>query len=99
MYIRHGKPGTSAGSVDLASLKTGAASREGVDTPYGNSWTAAAIDNAIGIPDVNGDRVPDLWARFTVDGSVKVYHPSETNANGPAKTVISGGWGDVKAFG
>ncbi|WP_346772011.1 FG-GAP-like repeat-containing protein [Streptomyces sp. JH34] len=99
VYVRHGKPGTVAGSVDLASLKTAAASREGIDTPYGNSWTGAAIDTAIGIPDVNNDRIPDIWARFTVDGSVKVYHPSKTNTNGPAKTVISGGWGDVKAFG
>ncbi|MYU34818.1 DNRLRE domain-containing protein [Streptomyces sp. SID8358] len=99
MYIRHGKPGTAGGSVDLNSLKTAAASREAKDTAYGTSWTSANVDSAIGIPDVNGDRIPDIWARFVVDGSVKVYHPSTTNTNPPAKTVISSGWGDVKAFG
>ncbi|MFI1588666.1 FG-GAP-like repeat-containing protein [Streptomyces halstedii] len=99
MYIRHGKPGATAGSVDLASLKTGAASREAKDTSYGTSWTGANIDTAIGIPDVNGDGIPDIWARFAADGSVKVYHPSKTNTNGPAMTVISSGWGTVKAFG
>ncbi|MYY04235.1 FG-GAP-like repeat-containing protein [Streptomyces sp. ATexAB-D23] len=99
MYVRHGKPGTATGSVDLNSLKTAAASREGKDTSYGTGWTSAKIDTVIGIPDVNGDRVPDIWARFTADGSVKVYHPSTTNTNAPAMTVISSGWGDVKAFG
>ncbi|MFC9947495.1 hypothetical protein [Streptomyces pratensis] len=94
----------AAGEVDRRVLRRRAAAQVQAlvgeaDTPYGNSWTGAAIDTAIGIPDVNNDRIPDIWARFTVDGSVKVYHPSKTNANGPAKTVISGGWGDVKAFG
>ncbi|WP_326700789.1 DNRLRE domain-containing protein [Streptomyces sp. NBC_01754] len=99
MYIRHGKPGPVAGSVDLGSLKTAAASREAKDTPYGTSWSAADIDTVIGVPDVNGDGIPDLWARFAADGSVKVYHPSTTSTNPPAMTVISGGWGDVKALG
>ncbi|WP_330240278.1 hypothetical protein [Streptomyces sp. NBC_00525] len=99
MYIRHGKAGAVSGSVDLNSLKTGAASREGKDTSYGTGWTGAKIDIVMGIPDVNGDRVPDLWARFTADGSVKVYHPSATNTNPAAKTVIYGGWENIKAFG
>ncbi|THA72952.1 VCBS repeat-containing protein [Streptomyces sp. A0958] len=99
MYIRHGKPGTATGSVDLNSLRTAADSREGKDTSYGTGWTGAKIDTVIGIPDINGDRVPDIWARFTADGSVKVYHPSTTNTNPAAKTVISGGWGTIRAFG
>ncbi|MCG7524187.1 FG-GAP-like repeat-containing protein [Streptomyces sp. OfavH-34-F] len=99
MYIRHGKAGAVSGGVDLNSLKTAAASREGKDTSYGTGWTGAKIDIAMGIPDVNGDRIPDIWARFTADGSVKVYHPSATNTNPAAKTVIYGGWENVRAFG
>ncbi|MFE6765510.1 FG-GAP-like repeat-containing protein [Streptomyces sp. NPDC057689] len=99
MYIRHGKPGAVTGSADLKSLETAAASREGKDTSYGTGWTGAKIDTVIGIPDVNGDRIPDIWARFTADGTVKVYHPSATNTNPAAKTVISTDWSAVKAFG
>ncbi|WP_405760897.1 DNRLRE domain-containing protein [Streptomyces sp. NBC_01420] len=99
MYIRHGKPGAVTGSADLKSLETAAASREGKDTSYGTGWTGAKIDTVIGIPDVNGDRIPDIWARFTADGTVKVYHPSATNTNPAAKTVISTDWNAVKAFG
>ncbi|GAA2250027.1 hypothetical protein GCM10010145_16750 [Streptomyces ruber] len=99
MYVRHGKPGAVGGSVDLGSLKTAAVSREGKDTVYGTSWTAANVDTVIGIPDVNGDRIPDLWARFADTGNVKVYHPSKTNTNAPVKTVISSDWSAVKAFG
>ncbi|MFJ1956186.1 DNRLRE domain-containing protein [Streptomyces microflavus] len=98
MYVRHGKPGTVTGSVDLFSLTTGANSREGEDVQYGNNWTQANISAIVSVPDVNGDRIPDMWVRFASDGQTRVYHPSKTNTNGPVKIVLSVDWKTVKAF-
>ncbi|MEV0430858.1 DNRLRE domain-containing protein [Micromonospora sp. NPDC050495] len=98
MYIRHGKPGTVAGSVLLDSLKSAAASRSG-DVAYGTSWTEANVNAVIGIPDVNGDRVPDMWARFASDGAMRIYYPSTTNTNAPVKIVLGDNWNTVKSFG
>ncbi|KWV31093.1 FG-GAP-like repeat-containing protein [Micromonospora rifamycinica] len=98
MYVRHGKPGAVTGTVILDSLKTAAGSRAG-DVPYGTGWTEAAVDALIGIPDVNGDQVPDLWARYSSDGKLRIYHPSSTNTGGPVKIVIEQDWGPVQSFG
>ncbi|MEV6654243.1 DNRLRE domain-containing protein [Streptomyces sp. NPDC051219] len=98
MYVRHGKPGTVAGSVDLNSLTTAANSRDG-DVQYGTSWTEANISAVIGIPDVNGDRIPDMWARFKSDGQTRIYHPSTTNTNAAVRIVLSVDWTNIKAFG
>ncbi|WP_374194651.1 FG-GAP repeat domain-containing protein [Streptomyces sp. ISL-63] len=46
MYVRHGKPGTVAGSVDLVSLTTAANSRDG-DVPYGANWTETNISAVV----------------------------------------------------
>lgn len=97
MYLRRGKPG-AAGGVDLNSLMLANNAVNG-DEPFGTSWTEANVDAAIGIPDINGDGIPDIWARFKSDGHVSIYHPSTTNTNAPVKTVISSGWGDKLAFG
>lgn len=53
----------------------------------------------IGIPDVNGNGVPDLWARFGQDGMMRIYHPSTINTHGPVKIVLGDDWNGVKAFG
>ncbi|MET9436670.1 DNRLRE domain-containing protein [Streptomyces sp. NPDC006551] len=98
MYVRHGKPGSVAGSVNLDSLKLAANSLNG-DVTFGTNWTAANVSTAIGIPDVNGDGIPDIWARFASDGHISVYHPSTTNTNGPVKTVLSVNWNGIKSFG
>ncbi|WP_327237794.1 DNRLRE domain-containing protein [Streptomyces sp. NBC_01317] len=98
IYVRHGKPGATAGSVDLNSLTTAANSRDG-DVSYGGSWTEANISTAIGIPDVNNDNIPDIWARFASDGHVSIYHPSTTNTNAPVKTVSTENWNAYKTFG
>ncbi|MFF8435697.1 DNRLRE domain-containing protein [Streptomyces bacillaris] len=98
MYVRHGKPGTVTGSVDLVSLTTAANSRDG-DVTYGNNWTEANITAVVGVPDLNGDRIPDMWARLGSDGQIRLYHPSKTNTNGPVKVVISTDWSAFKAFG
>ncbi|MCN0179071.1 DNRLRE domain-containing protein [Salinispora arenicola] len=98
MYIRHGKPGAVTGSVDLDSIKLAANSREG-DVSYGVSWTETNVNAVIGIPDVNGNGVPDLWARFGQDGMMRIYHPSTINTHGPVKIVLGDDWNGVKAFG
>ncbi|MFJ8667419.1 hypothetical protein [Streptomyces sp. NPDC093600] len=98
MYVRHGKPGTGAGSVNLDSLKLAANSLNG-DVSFGTNWTAANVSTAIGIPDVSGDGIPDIWARFASTGYISVYHPSTTNTNGPVKTVLSANWNGIKSFG
>ncbi|MGW4464032.1 DNRLRE domain-containing protein [Micromonospora sp. NPDC004704] len=98
MYIRHGKPGPVAGSVDLNSLKLPGNSRSG-DVSYGNSWTSTNVTAVVGIPDISGDRIPDLWARNGPDGSIRVYHPSATNTNPFVKVIIAENWSTIRAFG
>ncbi|SCG58006.1 FG-GAP-like repeat-containing protein [Micromonospora halophytica] len=98
MYVRHGRPGPVAGSVDLHSLKQAAHSRNG-DVSYGTGWTEAAIDVVVAIPDVSGDGVPDLWVRFSSDRKLRVYHPSRTNAGAPVKIVIDHDMVFTKSYG
>ncbi|WP_329541907.1 FG-GAP-like repeat-containing protein [Streptomyces sp. NBC_01358] len=98
MYVRHGKPGSVAGSVNLTSLMLAANSLNG-DVAFGSSWTEANVNAAIGIPDINNDGIPDIWARFASDGHMAVYHPSTTNTNAPVKTVIGSGWNEKLTFG
>ncbi|MFI1188671.1 DNRLRE domain-containing protein [Streptomyces californicus] len=97
MYVRHGKPDTAPGSVNLVSLTTAANSRDG-DVPYGTSWTEAKVSAVIGVPDLNGDRIPDMWARFTADGLIRLYHPSKTDTGPAVKTVLSTDWSAYMAF-
>ena len=99
MYLRQGKPGTVAGSVDLPSLMLGADSLTGKDEPYGTSWTDTNVPTAVGIPDVNKDGIPDIWARLGSDGFTRIYNPSRTNTNPPVKVVLSQDWNAYKAFG
>ncbi|MBN1174579.1 MAG: hypothetical protein JXA67_20605 [Micromonosporaceae bacterium] len=98
VFLRHGKPGAVAGSADLASIKLAGNSREG-DVKVGTGWTPTATTAAIGIPDVNGDRIPDLWARSGTDGQVRVYHPTSTAVGDPVTTAITTDWSNVRAFG
>ncbi|MEU8616997.1 DNRLRE domain-containing protein [Streptomyces sp. NPDC048623] len=98
MYVRHGKPGTVSGSVDLESIKLAANAVDG-DVAFGTGWTETNISAAIGIPDVNKDGIPDIWARDGATGTMKLYYPSTTNTNSPVKTVLSTDWTTVKAFG
>ncbi|MGW4467913.1 helix-turn-helix domain-containing protein [Micromonospora sp. NPDC004704] len=95
---RHGKPGPVAGSVDLNSLKLPGNSRSG-DVSYGTSWTSTNVTAVVGIPDISGDRIPDLWARNGPDGTIRVYHPSATNTNAFVKVIIAENWSTFKAFG
>lgn len=99
MYLRQGRSGTVAGSVDVASLKLAADSLTGKDEPYGTSWTEANIATAIGIPDVNGDGIPDIWSRSGTDGQTRIYFPSRTNTNPAVRVVLSVDWRTLKALG
>jgi hypothetical protein len=99
MYDREGKPGAVTGSVDLDSLKLAANSLTGKDEPYGTGWTEASVPTVIGIPDVSGDGIPDLWARFSSDGYTRIYHPSRTNTNSAVRVVLTVNWNTVKTFG
>jgi len=99
MFVRHGKPGSVTGSVDLESLKLGSASLSGQDVAYGTGWAESAVSTALGIPDVNGDGVPDIWARFASDGQMRIYYPSRTNTNSAVKVVLSTDWRTVKSLG
>lgn len=99
LYVRHGKPGTASGSADLDSLKRAGNSRAG-DVQFGTGWTESAATVAIGIPDVNGDRVPDIWTWSSGDGKIRVVHPSTTNAGAPSRVVLDDAkHKDAKGFG
>lgn len=98
MYLRRGKPGTGTGSVDLNSIALAANSVAG-DESFGTGWTDANVKYAIGVPDLNNDGIPDIWALFVSDGHMAIYNPSTTNTNSAVKTVISSGWMTKKAFG
>ncbi len=98
MYLRRGKPGPGTNSVDLNSIALAANSVAG-DESFGTNWTDTNVKYAIGIPDINNDQIPDIWALFPSDGHMAIYNPSTTNTNLPVKTVIGSGWNDKLAFG
>ncbi len=98
MYVRHGRPGPVSGSVDLVSLKLADGSLNG-DVSYGTGWSESAMPTVIGIPDVSGDGVPDIWARRSSDGQTRIYHPSRTDTGREVKIVLTVDWNAVKAFG
>ncbi|PZT77542.1 MULTISPECIES: VCBS repeat-containing protein [unclassified Streptomyces] len=98
MYIRHGKPNSAGTGLDPMSVAVAVNSREGVDTVYGTGWTAAALDQVISLPDTSGDGIPDLWARETTTGQIRLYHPSKTNTNSMVKVVVSADWSSYFAL-
>lgn len=98
MYVRHGRPGPVSGSVDLVSLKHAADSLNG-DVGYGTNWSEANVATALGIPDVSGDGIPDIWARLRSDGATRIYNPSRTSTGAAVKVVLNVDWNQIKAFG
>lgn len=95
LLIRHGKP-AAAGGTDVNSLASAANSLHGSDAQYGFGWTAAAIPQMTGTPDVNNDNIPDIWAVMS-DGNLRFYAGTAAD-NGPF-TVIGGGWAGVRRIG
>ncbi|WP_353944817.1 FG-GAP-like repeat-containing protein [Streptomyces sp. HUAS MG91] len=88
LRLRLGAPAGTGGAT-LASLSTSADSLGGTDSTYASGWTAGAYPTAFlhGTPDVNKDKIPDLWAMAS-DGSIKFYAGGKT-ALGAGTTVIS----------
>ncbi|MFG1913596.1 hypothetical protein [Micromonospora sp. NPDC048898] len=81
----------------LGSLKTPGGSRSG-DVFYGSGWTASNITALIAVPDLNGDRVPDFWARHASGGGIWVYYAT-TTGTGSAMIVMGDDVSSVKALG
>jgi hypothetical protein len=86
-----------AGSVNLDSLKTSAASRQG-DVTYGGGWQEAQISAVVGTGDVNGDRVPDIYARVKSNGSVRIYHMKSGTSGHTFATALTGDYSAARAF-
>ncbi|MFI5620299.1 DNRLRE domain-containing protein [Streptomyces sp. NPDC051567] len=98
LYLRFGKPGTAPGSTDLLSIATAGASRDKADVNYGAGWTKASIPLVISTPDVNGDRIPDLWAKGS-NGYTWIYHPGAKDTGVAVQAVLGTEWSGIKAFG
>ncbi|MEU1542051.1 FG-GAP-like repeat-containing protein [Actinacidiphila glaucinigra] len=96
LWVRFGKPDGGGGTL-LASITHAVDSLTGVDTNYATGWSPTAITWAAGTPDVNGDHIPDIWAR-NADGTVDFYKGTKTSAGTPVN-VISTDWNDKKALG
>ncbi|MFJ5829553.1 FG-GAP repeat domain-containing protein [Streptomyces sp. NPDC093089] len=97
LLLRHGKPATTGG-VDLTSLTTPAASATGKDEVYGSGgWNRASIPMIIGIPDANGDTIPDLWAVMS-NASIRFY-PGNRTGHGTSTEVGAGGWTGLLTLG
>lgn len=63
----------AGGGVSLASLASSNASAGGGDTEYAPAgWNITNMPHLLGIPDSNGDNIPDLWA-VRADGTVRFY--------------------------
>lgn len=72
----------SSGGVNPNSLATAANSSGGTDHEYAASgWTRSAVPMLVGIPDTNGDAIPDIWA-IRSDGSVGFYTGGRTGLTG-----------------
>ncbi|MEW2120319.1 DNRLRE domain-containing protein [Streptomyces sp. NPDC005474] len=77
------------GGVSLASLASSNASAGGTDTEYAPAgWNVANMPHLLGIPDSNGDNIPDLWA-VRADGTVRFYAGGRaTMAPVPGREVL-----------
>ncbi|MDX3458812.1 DNRLRE domain-containing protein [Streptomyces sp. ME02-8801-2C] len=72
LRLRKGIAATGGG-VNLASLASSNASSGGTDTEYAPAgWNVTNMPHLLGIPDSNGDNIPDLWA-VRADGTVRFY--------------------------
>lgn len=79
----------AGGGVSLASLASSNASAGGGDTEYAPAgWNIANMPHLLGIPDANGDNIPDLWA-VRADGTVRFYAGGRaTMAPVPGREVL-----------
>lgn len=97
LLLRHGKA-AAGGGVDLASLAAAASSGTGKDEVYGTGgWDRAGMPKIVGIPDSNGDKIPDLWA-VSSNGNISFY-PGTATGHGSPTVVGAGGWDNLLALG
>ncbi|MER6916160.1 DNRLRE domain-containing protein [Streptomyces sp. NPDC000594] len=88
LLLRKGKA-ASGGGTDLDSLASEAASLGGLDIEYGASgWSRASIPFLMGVPDADGDAIPDVWT-VRSDGSVRFYSGGRTVLAGSGKEVVA----------
>ncbi|WP_165985117.1 VCBS repeat-containing protein [Streptomyces sp. YIM 98790] len=97
LLLRLGKPGADGTGVDLTSLGRAVDSATGTDAVYGTGWTATGHPMIMGIPDANGDSVPDIWTTVS-DGSLRVYHATRTSAGSWTK-IMNVNWDTKLALG
>ncbi|MFF2101774.1 hypothetical protein [Streptomyces sp. NPDC058202] len=99
LLLRTGKAAAGGAGVDLTSLASAVASSTGVDAEYAASgWHRADARLIRGTPDVNGDKIPDIWA-IQADGSARFYSGGRT-VIGTSTTVIAvGNWTYKQALG
>lgn len=89
LWLRKGIKDSAGHGVTLGSLASGAASSGGADTDYGSSgWSSANIPLLVGIPDANGDGIPDVWT-VRSDGSVRFYAGATTVLPGSGVEIIT----------
>jgi hypothetical protein len=99
LLLRTGKAATSGGGVDLNSLASAAASAGGADGEYAASgWYRSDIRLIRGTPDVNGDKIPDIWA-LMADGSARFYPGGRSAIGTPTTVIASGSWTYKQALG
>ncbi|MFG3287212.1 DNRLRE domain-containing protein [Streptomyces sp. NPDC048179] len=99
LLLRTGKAATSGGGVDLSSLASAAASAGGADGEYAASgWYRSDIRLIRGTPDVNGDKIPDIWA-LMADGSARFYPGGRSAIGTPTTVIASGSWTYKQALG
>jgi len=99
LLLRTGKAVSSGGGVDLNSLASAAASAGGADGEYAASgWYRTDIRLIRGTPDVNGDKIPDIWG-LMADGSVRFYTGGRSSVGSPTTVIGSGGWTYKQALG
>nr|WSZ17346.1 hypothetical protein OH837_30585 [Streptomyces canus] len=99
LLLRTGKAATSGGGVDLNSLASAAASAGGKDGEYAASgWYRTDIRLFRGTPDVNGDKIPDIWA-LMADGSARFYPGGRSTVGTPSTVIGSGSWTYKQALG
>ncbi|MEU6138799.1 hypothetical protein ABZ848_00380 [Streptomyces sp. NPDC047081] len=99
LLLRTGKAATSGGGVDLNSLGSAAASAGGSDAEYAASgWYRSDVRLMRGTPDVNGDKIPDIWA-LMADGSVRFYPGGKSSMGAPTTVISTGNWTYKQALG
>jgi hypothetical protein len=52
----------------------------------------------VAIPDTSGDGIPDMWARETATGKMRLYNPSKTNTNAYVKIAWNGDMNPFLSF-